>query len=123
MLTRRHRQRGFAFLSVLMALIIVAVLMGNYFSVDAPTGKMWVVSQTDRARDVVATVNFRTAETQYFMMTEGRQLPLPELRVTLDRIANLGSGGRFFVEGQQLRNTRTLQTPLFRDQFNQKPLR
>ncbi|MCC6546819.1 hypothetical protein IT570_06580 [Candidatus Sumerlaeota bacterium] len=117
MILRQHR-KGYAILSMLIVLVIIGVLTQGYFSVDAPGGKMWVVSQQDRARSAVAQVNFRTAQTEYFMRTEGRQLPINELRSEMERLANFSKDGRFFVDQRgTLSLTSAMETRKFADRM------
>ena len=116
---RDTRRRGYAILSMLIALVIIGVLTQSFFSVDVPGGKMWVVSQQDRTRAAVAQVNFRSAETEFFMHTEGRQLPIDELRRELQSLSRYSKDGRFFVDHQgQLRLTTMMDTKPFAQKFN-----
>lgn len=118
MMIRRPQRRGYAILSVLIVLVIIAVLTQGYFTVDAPGGKMWTVSQQERTRAVVAQVNFRTAQTEFFMHTEGRQLPIAELRMELDKLAKFSQNGRFFVnQRQELEVTSGMETRKFSEKF------
>ncbi|MBI1292988.1 hypothetical protein GC173_17390 [bacterium] len=117
---RRHSRRGFAFLSVLMALAIVAVLTTNYMSADVPGGKPWAIVQQDRARAAVTAINTRTMQTQYFMATEGRRPPIDQLRRLMDGYSqSAGGGGRFFLDqNENVQNTTLLQTKTFHEQSN-----
>jgi hypothetical protein len=119
MIQRRSR-RGFALLSVIMALAIIGVLTTNYMSADVPGGKPWAIVQQDRARAAVTAINTRTMQTQYFMATEGRRPPIDQLRVLLDGYSqSAGGGGRFFLDqNENLQNTSLLQTKSFREQSN-----
>jgi hypothetical protein len=120
MISRRRQQRGYAILIVLMALVIVFILTGSYFSTDTPDGKPWVMTVTDRARGAAASMNYNTARTQWFSTTGGQRLDPQRLRAELDRMsASFGSGGRFFVMNNQqdLRLTTMIETPKFSEQF------
>jgi len=117
---RRRGRRGFALLSMLMALAIIGVLTTNYMSADVPGGKPWAIVQQDRARAAVTAINTRTIQTQYFMATEGRRPPIDQLRTLLAGYSqSAGGGGRFFVDNTEtLQNTTLLQTKQFREQTN-----
>ena len=102
MMRQRHSRGGFALLSVLMALAIVGILTGNFMGTDTPTGQPYAVYQQQRARAAVTMANTRTAQTQFFMATEGRRLQTEQLRQVLDGIStSMGQGGRFFTDPNQ----------------------
>lgn len=101
-----------------MALLIVGILTQNYLSTDVPGGKPFAVTVKDRARAAVASMNLRSAQTQWMINTEGRRYPINQLRTELDKLQNYGSGGRFFEDANgQLQNTLMLETPLFREKY------
>ncbi len=101
-----------------MGVLIVGVLTQGYFAPSVPGGKPFMFSTTDRARTAVAAVNFRTAQTQFFSRTEGRRLEIGRLRQELDGLANMGAGGRFFVDQrQELRVTTNIETRKFSEAF------
>lgn len=117
MIRQRHR-RGYAILSMLICLVIIFVLTQSYFSVDTPGGTMWVVSQQDRARAAVAAINFRSAEAEYIMRSDGRQLPIAQQRQEMENLARYSKDGRFFVDDrQQLRLTTMIETRRFSDVY------
>ena len=79
---------------------------------------MGVLVDGNQTRAVVAQVNFRTAQTEFFMHTEGRQLPIAELRVELDKLAKFSQNGRFFVnQRQELEVTSGMETRKFSERF------
>lgn len=117
--SRSRASRGFAILCVLMAVAIVGILSGEYMSADVPGGKPWAVQQQDRARSAVAAINLRTAQTNYFMKTEGRRPPIDELRRMMDEMSRShNSAARYFVDHrEQLRSTISIQTPKFSEKY------
>jgi Tfp pilus assembly protein PilE len=123
MFLRRKRQKGFMLLSLLMAIMIIGVLTNTYMTMEGPDGKTFVQSTQDRARHVVTIVNLRTAQTQFFMETEGRNLPPDQLRTRMDALSRqMGNGGRFFVDqNMNVQNTLLLETPLFQDKLKDIP--
>lgn len=125
MISGRKRQRGFSILCLLMSLVILGVLTEQYMGVTTPGGKPWAMVQQDRTREIVTMVNTRTAQTEYFMRTEGRRPDPPTLRRHMqDLSTRMGGGGRFFVDHREnLQNTLTLETPSFSSQFQAPRLR
>lgn len=123
MLSRRRRERGFTILCVLMALVIIGILTQNYLGPTAPGGKSFAQIQQDRARAAVTAINLRNAQTDFFMKTEGRQLPPEELRRAMDDLSvRMGGGGRYFVDGSQnVQITTALQMPTFRERMGNLP--
>lgn len=118
----QRRNRGFTILSLLIGIAIIGILTQNYFSADPVTGQPWAVSQTNRVREVAAAANFRTAQTNYFMQTEGRRPSLDRLRTILDGMAHMANGGRFFVDANDnLRVTNQLDTRKFSDYYKELP--
>jgi hypothetical protein len=119
MITNRNR-RGFALLSMLLAVAIIGILTTNYFSADVPGGKPWAIVQQDRARSAVTAVNTRTANVEYMMATEGRRPDPQALRAMMDTMSQrMGGGGRFFVDHrEQVNITTMMQTPRFREKAN-----
>jgi type II secretory pathway pseudopilin PulG len=117
---RNNRRRGFSILCMLMALAIIGVLTSSYMGTDVPGGKPWAVTQQDRARSAVTAINTRTAQTQYFMATEGRRPDIERLRIMMNNMSQTsGMGGRYFIDHrEELRNTLQLQTPTFRETVN-----
>lgn len=124
MITRRSR-KGFTFLSLLMSLAIIAILSQSYMSTTMPDGQTFSQYTQSRAQRAVTAANLRTAETQFFMTTQGRQLPPDQLRQTMDDLSRrMGNGGRFFVVNrQQIMVTTMLDTPLFSESFSQPLIR
>lgn len=121
MLNRRQR-KAFSILSLVIAVAIVGILAQNYYSTDTPTGEPWAVYTTNRTRQVAALANFRLAQTQYLMQTEGRRPEINQLRAMLDSMSNMASGGRFFVDpSDQLRVTNQLETRKFSELYNSLP--
>lgn len=121
MFLRRHQpsRRGFALLSVLMALAIISVLAQNYLSVEGPEGKTFAEYQQDRATVAVTAANLRTAQTQFFMDTDGRRLPPEQLRAVLDNLSQrMGGEGRYFMDQNMVLNITTMvETRQFREQL------
>lgn len=118
----RRQNRGFSILCLIIGIAIMGILMQNYFSADPTTGEPWAVSQTNRVRQVAAAANFRTAQTNYFMQTDGRRPEIQRLRTILDGMAPMANGGRFFVDANDnLRVTNQLETRKFSDYFKDLP--
>lgn len=117
----RRRRSGFSILSIIMVLAIIGILSQNYFSTDTPTGEEWTTYQQSRVRSAVTMANLRTAQSQYFMRTEGRQVPIDQLRPIMDDLSrSMGAGGRFFVvgQGQELMITTAVETRRFSEMMN-----
>ncbi len=123
-LTKRAN-RGFAVLSVIIALAIIFILTQQAMSPDSPEATVWESTYQERVTSAVAQANIRQAETQFYMLTEGRRPQNPEeLRQVMDRLGQYGSGGRFFLDhNDELRVTNQLETPRFADRFNQPRFR
>lgn len=124
-LTRRRQQSGFTFLGVIIVLAIIGILGAEYFGTDTPGGKPFMMSTTDRTRDVVASMNFNTARTQWFAQTGGERMDINRQRSELAKLSqSYGSGGRFFlVNDRELRVTTMIDTPKFRTAFPEPAVR
>lgn len=120
---RRSRKKGFTLLSILMALAIIGILSGSYLSTEGPDGKPFSVTVQERARNVVTVANLRTAQTEYFMKTEGRRPNPDDLRKLMAEFSTrFGQGGRYFVTpNNDILVTTNLDTPMFRDRFGDLP--
>ncbi len=116
---KKPSRRAFTLLSLLMALVIVGILGQTYMGTVAPTGQNASFSPTNRARAAVAAINFRTAQTQWISRTGGNRLQIEQQRQELDKLAVMGSGGRFFIDpSQNLNVTTQIQTMKFSDQID-----
>lgn len=122
-LYRTRNRRGFTLLSLLMVLMIIGILTQTYMTMEGPEGQTYTQTMQGRARAAVTAANLRTAQTQFFMDTEGRRLPPDQLRQRLDVLSNrLGGDGRFFADqNMNLYTTVMMEPPLFRDQFHGVP--
>ena len=123
LISRRRGQRGFTIICILMALVIVGILTQNYLGPTVPGGKSFAQTTQERAHAAVNAINLRNAQTDFFMKTEGRQLPPEELRKTMDDLSiRMGGGGRYFVDGSQnVQVTTILTSPKFRDRMGNLP--
>jgi hypothetical protein len=118
MISTRKNQRGYAIIGLVMVFLIIAILSQNYFTVDPATGKPWAVSQIDRARGAAAAMNFRTAQTQWIMKSEGRTPEINRLRDEMAKLStSMGSGGCYFVHQNQLMITTQMTPTKFSSQF------
>jgi len=54
------RPKGFTFIGILIALVIIMILAGNYFKKDEETEKMYVQTQLDKSRNAACAVNRQT---------------------------------------------------------------
>lgn len=121
MLAHRNRRRGNAFLSMIMAVMIIMILTVQY---NAPMGGKGVgptygQSMVDRTRTVVTGVNLRTALTQLQMyeMEHGRMTPA-KLREFLQTLPPPVDGGRYFQPpGGDLLVTTMVQSPTFSERM------
>ncbi len=124
-LSRRSLSGGFAVLSVVIALVIIFILTQQYMGPDSPEGTAYQVGYQERARATLAQASMRQAETQFHMLTDGRRpRDIEETRRVMNELARFGSGGRFFLDhNDELRVTNQVETPRFRERFNQPRFR
>lgn len=91
-------------------------------STETPTGEPWAGYQQSRVRGVVQAANLRTAQSQFFMRTEGRPISVEQARPILAELStSMGSGGRFFLTGsnhQDLQLTTAIETVPFGDMMS-----
>jgi hypothetical protein len=120
MFTRRN-PRGVALISMLMSLLIVGVLASMYLGPGggAVNGKPWHVYQIERTRSAVLEMNLRAVNTQFAMMRMDLGGALtPEKIVELSRkLPNDTSGGRFYIDNEEVLTTRKVDVPLFRERL------
>jgi len=119
MWTRRGQNRGFTILSILLVLMIIGILGSTYMTTKGPSGQPMMIESQQRARSAVASMNLRTANTQYFLTTEGRNLPIDRQRLLLDDLSRrMGQGNRYFVnERGEVDSTVNVETPTFRSRY------
>lgn len=65
----RRNSAGFVFLSILMALVIIMILAGHYFTKDKVTQKTYVETQLDKSTDAACAVNRQTLGTAIITWT------------------------------------------------------
>lgn len=59
---RPKQNRGFAILGILLALAIILILSGHYFTKDEASQKTYVETQIDKSTDAACAANRRTLE-------------------------------------------------------------
>ncbi|CAN5215266.1 hypothetical protein BH09SUM1_BH09SUM1_08390 [soil metagenome] len=118
MIQRRHN-RGYTIICLLIVLVIIGILSGGFMGADTPGGKPFVLSTRDRARAAVTAMNTKTAQTQYFMTTEGQRPPLPKLQEIMAGYSqSMGGGGKFFLDqNETMQVTTALPDTRFGDKF------
>lgn len=115
---RCKSRSGFALLSMLMALAIIAILMGMQFGPlgGPPTpggGKPWNIQQIDRTRTLVTSMNTGAVQANYVMwqMDHPGRKTARDLQAFAQQQSAGGMGGKFFVWNDTVYNTIALDTP------------
>lgn len=80
---RQKRSRGFTFIGILLALVIIMILGGQYFKRDDVTQKMYAETQLDKSRNVACSVNRQTFSahvTSWTISHSGEKITVEKLR-------------------------------------------
>ena len=99
--------RGFTFIGILLALVIIMILGGHYFKKDEESQKMYVETQLDKSRNAACAANRQTFSAHvasWSILNHGEQITIEKLRrdkINVPRCPNnvdyeIGSNGEVY---------------------------
>lgn len=80
---KQNRSRGFTFIGILLALVIMLILGGQYFKKDEETEIMYAQTQIDKSKTAACSVNRQVLSagvTSWTIMHAGEEVTLEKLR-------------------------------------------
>ena len=80
---KERRPRGFTFIGILLALVIMLILGGQYFKKDEESGKMYAQTQIDKSKISACAINrqvLSTGITSWTIMHSREEVTLEKLR-------------------------------------------
>lgn len=97
---KKNTQRGYTIISLLLALVIILILVGNYMGPDKEKQKTWAQTNIDRSKDVTCAANRTQITTQLSMFQinhPGKNVTIESMQAANYSIPTCPSGGKYSI--------------------------